>query len=466
MGRARTAGGHAGNIHESRLDTRGDTRVGARDDREVVLRAPGIWFDGLTSRRRRARLRLSDRSLRLWPDGDAPDGPPSGVDAAAPTPAPDHPHGHDDAQGRRHRLADLVVGERWDHAPLAVTLPDGGTVWIEDDGGGDSSAFARALVERTAAARRKAGRSLPWPPVGQVIASWPAVVACLLATIALLVWFDRRGAAWAATTALHVVPRSVDQRVGDAAWASISRQWLGKTGLPELRQLRLQQRFRGVAADVAPDTHVELLFHRLRGGARDAAGGRGGGGDGRHDERRHTRDDEDDGDVDARPGGRPEADPPPHRRDRADGGFNAFAVPNGKIVVLDGLADTLTDDELMSVLGHELGHVVHRHSMKGVMRSAGLLTVAGVVFGDFSSVLASSVATLQSLHYSRDDEREADAFGRRFADAAKLPPGTEAAVWRKFQKEEKRMGASGIPPWLSTHPPTDERLKAAQEQPR
>ena len=48
--------------------------------------------------------------------------------------------------------------------------------------------------------------------------------------------------------------------------------------------------------------------------------------------------------------------------------------------------------------------------------------------------------------------------------AADLPEGTEARVWRKFQKEEKRMGGGkGVPEWLSTHPPTEERLQNAQK---
>ena len=79
-----------------------------------------------------------------------------------------------------------------------------------------------------------------------------------------------------------------------------------------------------------------------------------------------------------------------------------------------------------------------------------------------SAVVASMVASLQTFRYGRNDEREADDFGRRFSDVAKLPAGTEAKVWRKFQKEEKRSGGQGIPEWLSTHPPTDERLKNAQ----
>ncbi len=435
---------------ESRLDTRGQSRH-RTDEHEVALRAWGIGFDGKTSHRRRVRLRLSSRSLRVFPDSDA--APADAADTAPRT----QPTRRGAGEAARYRLADLQVGERWDHAPMAVALPDGGTVWIDDEQA-EGAAFAQALTDRVTMAHRKARRALPWPGADRIIASWPAVIACLLATIVLLAWFDRRGAAMVATTALRFVPTSVDQRIGDAAWTQISREWLTPTQLGDTRQLRLVQRFKSVAGDVAPGTRVDLRFHRMGGGSARSTG-RGGGGEGRPGDQ-HDIDDDDDtvADTTSR-----RDNPKPDRR-RGEGGFNAFAVPNGTIVVLDGLANTLTDDELMAVLGHELGHVVHRHSMKGVMRSLGLLSVASVVFGDFSSVLASSVATMQTLHYSRDDEREADTFGRRFAAAANLPAGTEASVWRKFQKEEKRSAGAGIPPWLSTHPPTEERLKAAEEE--
>jgi Peptidase family M48 len=445
---------------ESSLDTRASKLPKGEQEGEV-LRGQGHWYDGVTSRRQPVRLRLSARSLRLTPEAaaDAPDN-------AKP------------AKSTRHRLADLRCGERWDGAPLAVVLPDGGTVWVDDDHGArgvkgakgaNAASFAQALIDAAALARRNDGRALPWPSAASVIASWPAVVACLVATLALLAWFDRQGAAAVATASLQVVPTSVDRRIGDTAWKEV-RQWLADTEVPEVRQLRLKQRFGAVASEVAPGTPVQLRFHRMRGGM-PRFDARGGGGEGKKGDR-HDIDDEDEGEDPQDP--QDPKDPKDRKQDskqdrkpqpagkRGEGGFNAFAMPNGTIVLLDGLTEALSDDEIMAVLGHELGHVVHRHSMKGVMRSAGLLTVASVVIGDFSSVVASTVASLQTFRYSRVDEREADAFGRRFADTAKLPAGTEAKVWRKFQKEEKRSGAKGIPEWLSTHPPTQERLKDAR----
>jgi len=83
-------------------------------------------------------------------------------------------------------------------------------------------------------------------------------------------------------------------------------------------------------------------------------------------------------------------------------------------------------------------------------------------FGDFSTVAAAAIASVQGFAYSRDAELEADAYARRFIAAAGLPPTLPAAVWRKFSDEEQRRGAQGLPAWLSTHPSTEERLGAGQ----
>ncbi len=420
---------------ESRLDSHLDTRGAPREPQgdSDAVRGVGVLFDGRSSRRRRAKLRVSTRSIRVTPEVETAADAREGASAMT-----------------RHKLQDVKLGERWQDAPLSVLLPDGSTVWV-DAGDAQAQAFTKALVQRVQAARWRTRRGLPWPGMAGVIASWPAVGLCLMLTLALLTWFDRQGASMVATRTLQVLPVSIDERIGDAAWDTIEGEWLTKSEVPDIRQLRLTQRFRTMATQMAPDRSIRLEFHRMR-GAMSRDRGRGGGGEGQRGDQHDIDDDEQDRPLDPKQ---------PNKR-KGDGGFNAFALPNGTIVLLDGLTNTLNDDEVMSVLGHELGHVVHRHSMKGVMRSAGLLSVASVVFGDFSSVIASSVASLQTLHYSREDEREADQFGYRFAEAAKLPPGTEASVWRKFQKEEKRAGGGALPGWLSTHPSSDERLKAAE----
>jgi Zn-dependent protease with chaperone function len=412
------------------------------DDPSKIAQGFVVCFDGKTSRRLHAHVVVEGAELRVATDPSrrerpAPHATTAAMDTqgAAAAPATAQP------SVVRYPLRELQISEPWAGAPLSVALPDGVTIWIDHE---RSPSLAAALIGRTRAVHRRETRIVV-PDVAAMTASWPKVVAALLATIALLVWFDRQGAGVLGNAALRVVPESVDRRIGDQVEQSIRADWLSPTkGLPQ-RQQRIKRRFDEVAARVAPGRELKLEFHRTKSEP-----------------------------VRAQRQSRPEGDEEggmtlPGRRDNErssgredDGGFNAFALPNGTIVLLDGMVTKLSDDEVMMVLGHELGHVVHRHGMQGVMRSLGLVTVAGVVFGDFSTIAATALATLQSFAHSRDAEREADEFGRRFAKEAGLPAGTEAQVWRKLFEAQRGAGSGEVPEWLSTHPSTQERLRAAE----
>jgi Zn-dependent protease with chaperone function len=237
--------------------------------------------------------------------------------------------------------------------------------------------------------------------------SWPTALTCLLLLLGLLLWFSQSGAGWMARAAMPLVPLSIDRSIGEKAWPQIEAQWLrGSRHRERCSTLALRFHPLAEAFNAGP---LQLECRRLQNSA----------------------------------------------------GFNAFALPGGRIVLLDGLLDQLDDDEVLAVLGHELGHVSHRHGMQGLVRSFALVAVAGGVLGDFSTVAATAAAGLQGLSYSRDAEREADAFALRFVAHAGLPATVMQQVWRKFAAEENRQGG-GLPTWLSSHPPTEERLRAAQ----
>jgi Zn-dependent protease with chaperone function len=395
---------------------------------DQAVQGMGHVFDGRSSQRRSVHLLLIGDVLRVAMDvlpahAENMDG--TAVAAASPS------------LPQRHHVSTLTVSEPFDGVPLSVGLPDGSTVWIDEN----DRHLGLALFERHT--KHRSGLSRPW--VHRLIRSWPAVMACLLGTVVLLAWYDRQGASLVATAALQVMPHRVDEVVGDAAWATIHKQWLTASQVHPDRRLAIERRFQELASQVAPDQRLMLRFHRLKPKAATAA------------------DDGEEAELEAGEAPRAEPSPPTRPIRPDDGGFNAFALPNGTLVLLDGITDALTDDELMVVLGHEVGHVVHRHSMKQVVRSFSLLAVANVALGDFSSVLATSVSTLQTFRYSRDAEREADAYGRAWMAKAGLPRGTEAAVWRKFKAVMQAHGADEIPDWLSTHPSPDERLKTAHD---
>jgi Zn-dependent protease with chaperone function len=132
-------------------------------------------------------------------------------------------------------------------------------------------------------------------------------------------------------------------------------------------------------------------------------------------------------------------------------GANAFALPSGIIVV--------TDDLVLGVLAHELGHVKHRHTMRRLLEgSATALIIAGVT-GDVASttsLAAAAPAVLLQTKYSRDNEREADAYAVQMMRKANVDPTYLARILTRM---ERGAGARGtrIPAFLSTHPQTGER---------
>lgn len=330
------------------------------------------WFDGQHAEGQAVRVTVDGHTLFIARDGDA-----AGAVLTV-------------------NLQSLPAAERWRSGVLALPLPDGSMLWLD----GPSGDVATALM---------AGAGRRWS-VKRLIDRWPAVLACLVALMALVTWFDRQGAGLAAQAALHLVPRSVDEVVGARALETLDAQWLMPSQGNHERQRAVTESFLALAAAQAPGQSVKVEF-------------------------RHTR---------------------------HGPGFNALALPHGTLVVLDGLFDALTDDELMALLGHELGHLAHRHGMQSVVRSFSLISVAGVVLGDFSTVAATSLGSVQALRYGRDAEREADAYAHAFLQRAGLPAEVEASLWRKLLDREREQAAAGSPAWLSTHPPTEERLRRAE----
>lgn len=147
-------------------------------------------------------------------------------------------------------------------------------------------------------------------------------------------------------------------------------------------------------------------------------------------------------------------------------GANAFALPSGIIVMTDELVHLAkSDDEIIGVLAHELGHVYRRHAMRSLLEgSITALVIAGVT-GDIASatsLAAAAPAVLLQNKYSRDNEREADRYAIDLMRRAGLDPRAYAALLKRMESADAPKGA-GIPPFLSSHPTTAEREALARE---
>jgi len=91
---------------------------------------------------------------------------------------------------------------------------------------------------------------------------------------------------------------------------------------------------------------------------------------------------------------------------------NALAAPGGFIYIFKGLVDLMpSDDELAGVIGHEIGHVVKRHTVRQMEKSLGVGILFGVIFGDRGVFLQNLAYNAIMAGYSRADEREADYLG-------------------------------------------------------
>ncbi len=149
---------------------------------------------------------------------------------------------------------------------------------------------------------------------------------------------------------------------------------------------------------------------------------------------------------------------------------NAFALPGGYIYVTRGIMTHLSSEaELVSVLGHEIGHVTGRHGANRMSKAQlatiglGVGMIASPEFAQFGD-LAQQGLGLLFLKYSRDDERQADDLGVRYTvnggwDVREMP-----AVFGVLKNVGELAGAGRLPNWLSTHPDPDERADRINDQ--
>jgi predicted Zn-dependent protease len=153
--------------------------------------------------------------------------------------------------------------------------------------------------------------------------------------------------------------------------------------------------------------------------------------------------------------------------------INAFAIPGERVFISRGLADKLTNEaDLAGVLGHEIGHVMARHTAERMGQSqyvgigaAVIGAVAGATLGGDSTAgqalpaLASAGGQLTVLRFSREQESEADKLGMRYMTAAGYNPKGQLEVMQVLEREA---GSGGTPEWMSTHPLPKTRIQDVQ----
>lgn len=224
---------------------------------------------------------------------------------------------------------------------------------------------------------------------------WPVLLGVTAVAVVGLTLFYRYGTPWAATELTRFVPLSWETSVASNVLTQMDKGTLKPSKLPKERQAELKARF---------DTLVQQLPTQLQ---------------------RY-----------------PGYAPTYTLSFRSGMGANAFALPGGTVVMTDGLARAagkkgLSDDALIGVLAHEIGHVANRHTTRMVVQQGVLQMGMGLALGDVSGIVSTGASVLTGLAYSRNHEREADCFAIAVMSHAKLPTAPMGKLLLAIAKDEE-----------------------------
>jgi predicted Zn-dependent protease len=142
--------------------------------------------------------------------------------------------------------------------------------------------------------------------------------------------------------------------------------------------------------------------------------------------------------------------------------LNAFCMPGGKIAFYYGILSKLrlSDDEVATVMGHEVAHALREHVRARMGKEVATQTGAGLLsallgVGRLGDAVINAGAQAFLLKFSRQDETEADIVGLDLAARAGYDPAAGISLWQKMLASSQ-----GAPPqWLSTHPSGTTRIR-------
>ncbi len=143
------------------------------------------------------------------------------------------------------------------------------------------------------------------------------------------------------------------------------------------------------------------------------------------------------------------------------GKVNAYAMPDGSVRVFSGLMDLMNDDELLAVIGHEMGHVRMQHSLGQYRKAylakaaqAGLVAYGGRQVANLAGTYGDIGLSALSAQFSQRDELEADTYSVRFLRALGRNPYAAVEAQRKLMALGQ--GGGGF---FSTHPSSQKRIQ-------
>ncbi|MDE6693043.1 MAG: M48 family metallopeptidase [Muribaculaceae bacterium] len=154
--------------------------------------------------------------------------------------------------------------------------------------------------------------------------------------------------------------------------------------------------------------------------------------------------------------------------------INAFACADGSVRVYSGIMDLMTDEELLGIIGHEIGHVGLQHStnaFKQQIINSALLDAIGATNSTLATLTSSQLgqlaSTFMSSKFSRKQENEADDFGYDFLVYCGKNPYNMVLAFEKMLQLETSNGAQvtgSLANMFSSHPETTERIRRMKEK--
>ncbi len=237
--------------------------------------------------------------------------------------------------------------------------------------------------------------------------SWKWVVTSIgvmvLAGAAFYLW----GLPWLAQKAAFATPSSVTQPITDKAMEILDGQYMLPSKLSKQKQAHYRKIFQKVTKEIGGNYDYKLEFRK--------------------------------GNV---------------------LGANAFALPSGTSVFTDEIiALAKNDREIEGIMAHEVGHVIHQHSMRQIYQGLGVVMMISIIAGDVTSATsigASVPAAIVNNGYSRKFEAQSDETAGNYL---MKHYGTTKALGDALKHlTDSHPGSSGIPDMLSTHPGTANRI--------
>ena len=151
---------------------------------------------------------------------------------------------------------------------------------------------------------------------------------------------------------------------------------------------------------------------------------------------------------------------------------NAFACADGSVRVYTGIMDAMSDNELLGVIGHEIGHVALNHTRRqmrnAILTSAameGLASTSTTIAALTDSQLGAIGSAILDAKFSRDQESEADDYGYNFLVKAGKNPWAMVMSFEKLQALSGGSSQSGpVSNLFSSHPDTATRIKRMTER--